>query len=332
VRQQSNIRALAVEPDGRNVLIAGDDGRILRFDPAHPSNPAVVGITGGAVRTIALGAGHLVAAGSDAGLIEIFDLRSPNTAPRSLSAGTAAVSSLAFAPAGGTLASASLDGSVKLWDIAGAGTPTTLPGSSDKRVTSVAFSPDGKMVAAGRAQGGALLWHLAQPAAVPQTLCSGADVRSIAFRPDGKMLACGSGRGEIVQSPIGEKGGAPPPMRGHASSVNSLSFSPDGGFLASASSDSTVRLWNLTSGKTQSIVLPGHQAWVWAVAFTPHGDRLISGGEDRTVRVWPAHASLLANSLCAAVSPRKSELTESEWTKYIPNVAYHPGSPCPVKE
>jgi WD40 repeat protein len=331
-RQQSTIHALVVEPDGRNVLIAGDDGRVLRFDPAHPGNPAVVGITGGAVRSLALGAGHLVAAGSDSGVIEIWDLRSPNVAPRSLSAGTAAVSSLAFAAAGGTLASASLDGFVKLWDIAGAGTPTTLPGTSDKRVTSVAFSPDGKMVAAGRAQGGALLWHVAQPTEAPQTLCSGTDVRSIAFRPDGRMLACGSGRGEIVQSPIGEKGGAPQPMRGHVSSVNSLSFSPDGHFLASASLDSTVRLWNMTSAKTQSIVLPGHQGWVWAVAFTPHGDRLISGGEDRTVRVWPAHASLLANNLCAAVSPRKSELTEIEWTKYMPNVAHHPGSPCPVKE
>jgi hypothetical protein len=331
-RQQSNIRALVVEPDGRNVLVAGDDGRILRFDPARPGNPTVVGITAGAVRTIALGAGHLVAAGSDAGLIEIWDLRSPNAAPRSLSAGTATVSSLAFAPAGGTLASASLDGSVRLWNMAGAGTPITLPGSNDKRVTSVAFSTDGKMVAAGRVQGGALLWHVTQPADAPQTLCSGIDVRSIAFRPDGKMLACGTGRGEIVQSPIGEKRGAPQPMRGHLSSVNSLSFSPDGDFLASASSDSTIRLWNMTSDKTQSIVLPGHQGWVWAVAFTPHGDHLVSGGEDRTVRVWPAHANLLANDLCAAVSTRKSELTEKEWTNYMPHVAYHPGSPCPVKE
>jgi len=59
---------------------------------------------------------------------------------------------------------------------------------------------------------------------------------------------------------------------------------------------------------------------------------LVSGGEDRTLRVWPAHASLLANDLCAAVSTKKRELTEQEWKKYMPNVEYHPGSPCPVKE
>jgi WD40 repeat protein len=88
----------------------------------------------------------------------------------------------------------------------------------------------------------------------------------------------------------------------------------------------------MTSASTQSIVLPGHSGWVWTVAFTPNGERLISGGEDRTVRVWPAHAILLANDLCAAVSTKKNELTEKEWTKYMPNVEYHPGSPCPVKE
>jgi WD40 repeat protein len=186
------------------------------------------------------------------------------------------------------------------------------------------------MVAAGRVLGGALLWHVAQPAEPPQRLCSEIDVRSVAFRPRSNMLACGTGRGEIVQSPIGEKGGAPAPMLGHASRVNSLSFSPDGDFLASASSDRTVRLWNMTN--IESIVLPGHQDWVWTVAFTPHGDRLFSGGADRTVRVWPAHANLLANDLCAAVSTRKSELTEKEWTKYMPTVPYRPGSPCPVKE
>ncbi len=330
VKQQSNIRALAVTPDGRNAFAAGDDGKILRLDLAHGGSSAVIGSAAGPVRSLALGGGHLLATGGDAGTIEIRDLRSPNAAPRSLSAGTSGVSSLAFAPAGGTLATASLDGSVRLWDIAGSGSATTLPGSAGKRVTSVAFSPDGKMVAAGRAQGGALLWHTAQPAEPPQPLCSGIDVRSIAFRPNGKMLACGSGRGEIAQSPIGEKSGSPPqPMLGHSSSVNSLSFSPEGDFLASASSDSTVRLWNMTSTSTQSIVLPGHQRWVWTVAFTPHGERLVSGGDDRTVRVWPAHANLLANDLCAAVSTRKSELTEKEWMKYMPNVAYHPGSPCP---
>ena len=62
-------------------------------------------------------------------------------------------------------------------------------------------------------------------------------------------------------------------------------------------------------GTTQSIVLPGHQSWVWSVGFTPDGDRLVSGGEDRTVRTWPAHVSLLAKELCAAVSPEKKELT-----------------------
>lgn len=326
VRQQSNIRALAVEPDGRNVLAAGDDGHILRLVPARAGSSTVVGNAGGSVRTLAVG-GHFMATGGDAGTIEIRDLRNPSAAPRTLTAGTGAVSALAFAGARGTLVSGSLDGTVKLWNVEGSGPAITLPGSAGKRVTSVAFSPDGTMLAASRAQGGALLWHVAKPAEAPQAVCAG-DVRSIAFRPDGKLLACGSGRGEIVQAPLGGNAATPPPLAGHTSSVNALSFSRDGNFLASASSDSTLRLWNMNSPNTQSIVLPGHESWIWSVAFTPDGERVVSGGEDRTVRVWPAHVSLLANELCAAVSSEKKALTEQEWTKYMPNVPYRPGSPC----
>jgi len=326
VRQQTNIRAMALDSDGRDVLAAGDDGQILRVGVGN-GQAKVVGKAAGAVRALAIGGGHL-ATGSDGGVIEIRDLRNPSAAPKTLVSGSAAVSSLAFAPAGGTLASANIDGSVKLWNVDGSGSPITLLDSSGKRVTSVAFSRDGKMLAAGRAKGGALLWHIATPAEAPQTLCAGVDVSSIAFRPDGKLVACGSGRGEIVQTPIEGNATPLPPMRGHTSTVNSLSFSRDGNSLASASSDKTIRIWNLTSSSPQSIVLPGHQSWVWSVGFTPNGDQLVSGSDDRTVRIWPAHVSLLANELCAAVAPEKKELTEKEWTKYIPNVPYRPGSPC----
>jgi len=328
VKQQSNIRSLAVSPDGRNAFAAGDDGKILSLDLSHGGSAVVVGTAASPVRSLALGGGHLLATGGDTGTIEIRDLRNPTAAPRLLATGTAAVSSIAFAPSGGKLASGSLDGTVKLWNTDGSGSAITLPGGSGKRVTGVAFSPDGTILAAGRAQGGALLWHVAQPAEAPQTLCAGLDVRSIAFHPKGKSLACGSLRGEIVHTSLGGKAES---LLGHSSSVNALSFSRDGDFLASASSDSTVRLWNMTDTNAQSILLPGHQ-WIWTVAFTPDGKRLISGGEDRTVRIWPAHASLLANDLCSAVSPEKRQLTEKEWTKYIPNVEYNPGSPCPVKE
>jgi WD40 repeat protein len=332
VKQQSNIRALAVSSDGRNAFAAGDDGKILRLDLAHGGNAVAIGSASGPVRALALGE-HLLATAGDIGTIEIRDLRNPNAPPHLIGAGPAGVSAIAFSPAGGKLASGSLDGSVKLWDTGGSGNAVTLPGSAGERVTAVAFSPNGELLAAGRAHGGSLLWHVAQPAAPPQTLCTGIDVRSVAFHPDGKLLVCGGGRGEIVQSPIGDKSESPPPpLRGHLSSVNALSFSHDGKFLASASSDSTVRLWNMTSANTPPIVLPGHQLWVWTVGFTPDGQRLVSGGDDRTVRVWPAHVSLLANDLCAAVATDRKRLTEKEWTKYMPNVAYNPASPCPVRE
>jgi WD40 repeat protein len=331
VRQASNIRALAVTADGRNALAAGDDGRILRFDLESGGNPVVLGNAAGPVRSLALGGGHLMAVGSDAGRIEVWDLRNTNAPLHTLVSGNDGVSALAFAPAGSGLASASLDGTVKLWDLDGNRARITLPGSDGKRVTSLAFSTDGKSLAAGRAQGGALVWQVAQPAAAPQTLCGLVDVRSMAFRPDSKMLACGGARGEIIQAPLaGNKAGSP--LLGHLSSVNALTFTSDGSFLASASSDSTLRLWNMARTNPQSIVLPGHQSWVWAAAFTPDGNRLVSGGEDRTLRVWPAHTRLLAAEICAVAATGKRGLSETEWTKFMPSdLKYDSGLPCPVK-
>ncbi|HEV8434193.1 MAG TPA: hypothetical protein VGR95_12330 [Thermoanaerobaculia bacterium] len=325
VRQAGNIRAIGVTPEGRHAIAAGDDGRILRFDLDHGGKPAVLASASGPIRSMAV-AGHRVAVGTDAGTVDVFDTGNPGAPHRIFAAGHGVVTALAFAPSGDKLASANLDGTVMLSDAEGSGPGVTLQSSEAKRVTSVAFSPDGKSLAAGRAQGGALLWHLAQPSEAPRMVCNGIDVRSVAFRPDGKLLACGSGRGEITVTPL--DGGKPRSLLGHASSVNALSFSPDGAFLASASSDNTVRLWDVTGSNAHAIVLPGHQSWVWAVAFTPDGERVVSGSEDRTLRVWPAHARLLAGGLCKAV---KGNLTESEWTRYLPNVEYQPELPCPVK-
>lgn len=328
VRQATNIRTLAVAADGKSAFAAGDDGRILRLDLAQGGNAAVVGTASGPVRSLALGR-NLLATGGDGGTIQVWDQRNPGAAPRTFAATTGTVSSLAFAPAGGTLASTTLEGNLTVWDAEGNRAAIQFPAGSGKRLTAVAFSPDGKSVAAGVAKGGALLWQVAQPDAAPQSLCAGVDVRSLAFRPDGRLLVCGGARGEIVQAPLdGAKGGSP--LLGHASSVNSLSFSRDGAFLTSASSDSTVRLWDVASANPQSIVLPGHQSWVWAVGFTPDGERIVSGGEDRTVRLWPARARLIASDLCAAVAG-KNALTEKDWAKYLPDVKYRPGLPCPVK-
>jgi len=314
-RQPGNIRTLAVTADGRNALAAGDDGRILRFDLEHGGKPVVVGNAAGPVRSLAVG-GNMFAVGNSTGTIEIRDLRNPAAPPRVLTAGTAGVSAVAFAPAGGALASATLDGSVKLWDLKGNGTGITMPGTSEKRVTSVAFSRDGKWLAAGRAQGG-LLWHVPQPAEAPRAVCAGLDVRSLAFHPREDMLACGGGRGEIklelfasdMTLPL-----APVSLLGHSSSVNALSF--NGNFLSSASSDSTLRLWDLLHITESPIVLHGHQSWVWTVAFTPDGERLVSGGEDRTLRVWPAQTRLLAAELCTAMGAHQKDfvqLQEAGW-------------------
>ncbi len=328
--QSDGVRAVAVTRDSQTLVSGGEDGKILLFDLRRPGGAATtLGTLPDGVRSVALSAGDLLAAGGVGGQLWIWNLRDLAAPPRQLAGGAGIVSSLAFQSAGSLLAAGSADGTVRLWNPDRAEGPAASFSGGGKKIASVAFSPDGDTLAAGLAQGGALLWDTRQPSAPPRAACADMDVRSVAFSPDGKLLACGTGRGQILLADAAKAGAAAVPLRGHASSVNSLSFSPQGDFLASASSDGKVRLWNIERPDSQPIVLDGHDQWVWAVAFIADGGRLVSGGQDRTARIWPARTQLMAGEICQSV---RRGLTQREWKRYLPDLPYQEQPPCPITQ
>jgi energy-coupling factor transporter ATP-binding protein EcfA2 len=321
--QKNGALAIAVSPDGRTIFAGDESGQISRHE--HDRNqwlpPKVVGHVAGPVRTLAL-RDNLLAAGSGGGNLSIWDVRNGG-APREVTAGSGAVMSLAFQPAGTMLAAGNLDGSVTLWDAAHPAAPARLRGADSKRsVRVVAFSPDGKTLAVSQPTG-ALLWNIAQPDAQPRSVCNDAnDVRSLAFKPDGTALLCGRADGRIIGSPLRQ--GRELTFSGHTASVNALSFSPRGDVFASGSADGTIRLWHIDKPEALPDVITHQEGWIWAVEFNADGSGVISGGKEPAIRISDARTDVLAAHLCRT---KLDPLSEEIWSRYT-DEPYRETTPC----
>jgi hypothetical protein len=327
--QKSGALSIALSPGGRTIFAGDESGQISRhdFEGDRWQAPKAVARLAGPVRALAL-RDNLLAAGTDGGKIAVWDLGKSGAPPQELTAGKAAVTSIAFQPAGSLLAAGTLDGAVTLLDPLHPAAPVSLPMPVNKNtdhknsVRAVAWSADGRSVAASQPSG-ALLWDVNQPGTEPRVVCKDAlDVRSLAFKPDGMTLLCGKADGRIVGWPLRQ--GREVTFSGHTASVNSLRFSPRGDTLASGSSDGTIRLWHIDKPEALPGVIPRQDGWVWAVAWSADGSHVISGGKEPSIRISSARTDVLAADLCRA---NLHPLTEEIWSRYT-DEPYRETNPC----
>ena len=280
---------LALSPDGRWLVAAGERGTLLVFDAVggellrrlegHDADAGNVG----AVRAVRFSAdgGTLYSAGDDRRIIR---WSVPDWRRMSEWRAPAAVWSLALSPDGGSVASAGKDDGITLWSIVTGDPVHPLSGetSSIADGSALAWLPDGRLVS-GALDGRVGLWdtETEEEQVLPRVHTD--QVSSVAVSPDGRLIATGSRDKRIV---LWDAASGRPLrlLRGHQNDISGLTFDPSGKRLLSASDDNDLRLWDIASGTTLR-VFQGHQAGLWSV-LTSDG-LAYTAANDGTLRRWP---------------------------------------------
>ena len=261
--------------------------------------------------------GALVAAGTDSGIIQLWDAATGRQ-KATLRGHSAAVNCVSFSPDGATLASGSSDSTVKFWDVADGRVKSEIKAMSSKdepeEVHCVRFSPDGRTLAAGsrRFQYGVWtprirLWDVAtgeeraMRRGKHRTWTGGtADQRGtgftepsfvvlcVRFSPDGSTLASVGGDTRLRLWDVSRRREKEDSLTERLHRVSCLSFSPDGKTLACGSlqgNGMAIKLWDLDNGREKA-TLEGHLAMVRSICFSPDGKTLVSGCVNGTIKLW----------------------------------------------
>ncbi|MBE8523626.1 winged helix-turn-helix domain-containing protein [Amycolatopsis sp. H6(2020)] len=308
--------ALAVAFAGDDVLAAGRDGSV--WSAAGTRFPGT-----GAVRAAAFdaAAGKLASA-DDAGRVRVTDLR---TGAATVVRGPgAAITRLAFDPAGTTLAGGREDGREEVWTLDRSRAPLVLYPNRD-RIQALAFGHDGRVLASGARDRTTHLWQLTARRDFIALRGQSGPIRDVAFGPGDRTIATAGDDGtvrlwepaprpglQVLDGQAGPvldtafdrdgarvaaasaggtvvvhnlRGGAPVVLRGAGGPVEATAFSPDGRFVAGSGDDGSVRLWPATGGPPVSVHIgPGGPAW--AVAFSADGEFVFAGHADGTIERW----------------------------------------------
>ncbi len=240
------IRSITVNPDGKLLASASEDGTVQVWNPNTQTLLHVLKGHTEKVLSVAFSPdGILLASASEDDTVRLWDPHSGTlqaTLPRHLDD----VLSVAFNPDGTLLVSASADRTVRLWDPNTYTIKTTFTEHTD-RVLDITFNSDGTRLASASADGTVRVWD-PKTYTLIATFDHEAPVLSIDFSPDREILASGSSDGAVRLWDLGiEKVIA---KLGHESPVRNVDFSPDGSMLYSTSEDGNMRKWEITPEDT----------------------------------------------------------------------------------
>jgi eukaryotic-like serine/threonine-protein kinase len=241
--------ALSLAPDGKRLVSAGEDGKVLEWDltmKVGVTKPRLVQHKT-SVRAMAVNwqvDDVWVVTGDGAGSVRVF-VFGEATEQKSFDT-RGSITSVAFTGdgLGMTVAAAGTDKKVSVWEV-----PTER----------LRFNP--------------LVGH-------------GGPVYAVASSRDGGLLASAGWDGKVVLWDSGN-GVKQDEFVADSEGVLAIDFSCCGHMLATAGSDGKVKVWNAdTKPPVATATFDRHKGVVHTVKFTEDGKRLFSGGRDGTVRVW----------------------------------------------
>ncbi len=324
--EEKAVWAVAFHPMEKNILASGGENRrVFVWDLRRPETPVrTMEGPDNTVKSLAFSPqGKEIACGTDrtsaapslsdmmkmfekgeeptelsivGGTILMWNLEKADARASKLGSHEAAVTSLAFNPAGDMLASSSDDKTIGLWQLRQSkGSPIFLRGH-ESGVISVGFGQDGQVLASvGRGDSSVRLWDMRLPGGVPKILRGhkGA-ILSLAFSPDSEMIASADGEEDgvrlwtldkaktktLLQHPKGQ-----PVSVGYHPSQEIVASGSDGGIL---DPENTVCLWDPGNpGKPKDVLPHLHKSSVHVLVFSSNGTLMASAGRfDQEIVIW----------------------------------------------
>jgi WD40 repeat protein len=292
ISKNSFVNALVFTPDGRELISAGDDGRVRRWktaggkelDTSFDAHPRVT------MFSVALSKDgkRLLTSGLDK-TAKVWNpadntLLTTCTCSERISFVRAALSSDGKVLATGT-------NQVRLWDAVSGREIGSLNGKPNW-IEALAFSPDGKRLACSGAGNSVKLWDVSERKELATLTGHTLPVMGLAFSADGKTLVSASADKTIKLWSL-ETNKERLTLTGHADPLSSVALSPNGALLVSGAGAirfdpghlGEVKLWDTATGQFLAD-LKGHNDGVGCVAFSLDGKTVASAGRDRMVRVW----------------------------------------------
>jgi RNA polymerase sigma factor (sigma-70 family) len=283
VRRFEGHSGVALSPDGRRALSAGDGHTVLLWDVA--TGAELLRLTGHTVDVAGFAFapdGRRALSASLDKTLRLWDLETGKELRR-FEGHTDWVYSVAVSPDGRRALSASKDRTMRLWDVETGKELRRFEGHANE-VIAVVFSPDGQRALSSSGDKTVRLWDLETGKELRRFEGHTGGVPCVAFAPDGRRALSGSGDKTLCLWDV-ETGKELRRFTGHSEGVRGVAFTPDGRRALSASFDKTVRVWDVETGK-ELRRFTGHTNIAVAVVSCPDGRRALSSSYDNTVRLW----------------------------------------------
>ncbi len=315
VHGSSEIRALAVSPDGTLAASAHRDGTIILWDLGTQKEIDRLLGHRDEVTSVAFSPdGTMLASTSWDRTVRLWDLKS-RTELTALLGHTDEVYTVCWVNGSRTLLSGGNDGTLRFWDVSSRRETLSVP-LGDTKIRALATT-DGELIAAGTTDGTLFLlrkgniarYHIHTEAiAALRFSVEGTILHTAAY--DKKALLFDTRTGTVIGT------------LSYWDAFFSLDIA-SGGSVALASRDGTILLWDPQANKTET--LRGHDGSVQALVFTPDTERIISSGTDGTIRFWKTTVERSVRTFAGhrtyipaiAVSPDNRTLASASWDKTV---------------
>lgn len=292
------IHAIAISPNGKNLLCGTEDGSLLLLPLAMLCSdmlPTAIPIdsckaqrwrgTAAAVTDLVFHPTEPLAFSAAAdGTVTLWEI--PQGRVRRCFCGHQdAVLCIAVSPDGRHLLSGSADRSLMLWDVGTgklirhmAGRTSTLTTAQEPvapchyaKVWDLAFTPDGQRAISVSLDQHLLIWDLRNGQVIDDFVPNHQGLNAVAVSADGRSLLIGTHGGAVIHWPLIAGQGKPLTLPAHQARVTAVDFRADSQIGFSASADGTVRIWNLQSGAALRQLHDYHPTAAVSVALSPDG-------------------------------------------------------------